>query len=133
MLSGSAPGTPAIDNLFAKIGSGRPHLVFAGHTDVVPPGNESRWSHPPFSGEIAGGKIYGRGTADMKGAIAAFAAAALDYVRQNKPKGTISLLITFPFHPFGDPQAFVQRMCDLALAGLTAQDVAPLTDPPTRC
>ncbi|MEQ1938270.1 TetR/AcrR family transcriptional regulator [Mesorhizobium sp. CN5-321] len=47
--------------------------------------------------------------------------------------GTISLLITFPFHPFGDPQAFVQRMCDLALAGLTAQDVAPLTDPPTRC
>lgn len=47
--------------------------------------------------------------------------------------GTISLLITFPFHPFGDPQAFVQRMCDLALAGLTAQDVAPLTDPPARC
>ena len=47
--------------------------------------------------------------------------------------GTISLLITFPFHPFGDPQAFVQRMCDLALAGLTARDVAPLTDPPTRC
>lgn len=90
----SSPDMPAIDNLFAKIGTGRPHLVFAGHTDVVPPGNESSWSHPPFSGAIAGGKLYGRGAVDMKGAVAAFAAAALDYVKQNKPKGTISFLIT---------------------------------------
>ena len=45
----SAPGTPDVDNLFATIGSGAPHLVFAGHTDVVPPGDEARWSHPPFA------------------------------------------------------------------------------------
>lgn len=90
----SSPNMPAIDNLFAKIGSGRPHLVFAGHTDVVPPGVESRWSHPPFSGDVVGGKVYGRGATDMKGAVAAFAAAALDYVKRNKLKGTISFLIT---------------------------------------
>lgn len=90
----SSPNMPAIDNLFAKIGSGRPHLVFAGHTDVVPPGVESRWSHPPFAGDVVGGKVYGRGATDMKGAVAAFAAAALDYVKRNKLKGTISFLIT---------------------------------------
>lgn len=90
----SSPNMPAIDNLFAKIGNGRPHLVFAGHTDVVPPGVESRWSHPPFAGDVVGGKVYGRGATDMKGAVAAFAAAALDYVKRNKLKGTISFLIT---------------------------------------
>jgi succinyl-diaminopimelate desuccinylase len=87
----SAPGTPDVDNLFAKIGSGSPHLAFAGHTDVVPPGDESRWTHPPFAGEIKDGVLYGRGAVDMKGAIASFVAAALDH---GKPKGTISLLIT---------------------------------------
>ena len=90
----SSPGTPEIDNLFAKIGGGKPHLVFAGHTDVVPPGNESSWSHPPFAGEIADGKLFGRGATDMKGAIAAFAAAALDFIAKGKPKGAISFLIT---------------------------------------
>jgi succinyl-diaminopimelate desuccinylase len=90
----SSPGMPEIDNLFAKIGSGKPHLVFAGHTDVVPAGNESSWSHPPFSGEIAEGKLFGRGATDMKGAIAAFAAAALDFIAKGKPKGAISFLIT---------------------------------------
>jgi len=91
----SSPNMPEIDNLFAKIGGGKPHLVFAGHTDVVPTGNESSWSHPPFSGAIADGKLYGRGATDMKGAIAAFAAAAFDYIAVNgKPKGTISFLIT---------------------------------------
>lgn len=84
--------TPDIDNLFAKIGSGAPHFVFAGHTDVVPPGDLARWTHSPFSGEIANGELYGRGACDMKGAVAAFAAAA---VRFGKPKrGTISFLIT---------------------------------------
>jgi succinyl-diaminopimelate desuccinylase len=90
----SSPGLPEIDNLFAKIGAGKPHLVFAGHIDVVPPGNESSWSHPPFAGEIADGKLFGRGTTDMKGAIAAFAAAALDFTAKRKPKGAISFLIT---------------------------------------
>jgi succinyl-diaminopimelate desuccinylase len=90
----STPGFPEIDNLFAKIGSGKPHLVFAGHTDVVPPGKEANWTEPPFVGVLKEGKLYGRGAVDMKGAIAAFAAAALDYLGEKKPKGTISFLIT---------------------------------------
>jgi succinyl-diaminopimelate desuccinylase len=91
----SEPGTPDIDNLFAKIGDGRPHLVFAGHTDVVPPGDPKRWRFDPFAGEIADGKIYGRGAVDMKGGIAAFAAAAIDYVAAHgAPRGAISFLIT---------------------------------------
>lgn len=90
----ASPGFPEIDNLFAKIGSGRPHLVFAGHTDVVPPGREANWSEPPFGGVLKDGKLYGRGATDMKGAVAAFAAAALDFVGEKKPKGTISFLIT---------------------------------------
>jgi succinyl-diaminopimelate desuccinylase len=88
-------GTPDIDNLFAKIGEGRPHLVFAGHTDVVPSGDPARWRFDPFSGEIADGKIFGRGASDMKGGIAAFAAAAIDHVTAHGvPKGAISFLIT---------------------------------------
>jgi len=89
-------GTPSVDNLYARIGSGFPHLCFAGHTDVVPPGEVARWSHPPFAGEIEGGVLYGRGASDMKGAIAAFAAAALDYARSKGSDlpGSISLLIT---------------------------------------
>ncbi|PWB82965.1 MAG: succinyl-diaminopimelate desuccinylase, partial [Methylocystaceae bacterium] len=91
----SQEGTPDIDNLFAKIGSGRPHLVFAGHTDVVPTGDPGRWRFDPFSGEIADDKIFGRGASDMKGGIAAFAAAALDYIAEHgAPKGAISFLIT---------------------------------------
>jgi succinyl-diaminopimelate desuccinylase len=87
--------TPDIDNLFARYGSKGPHLCFAGHTDVVPVGNEAGWTHPPFAAEIHKGQIYGRGATDMKGSVAAFAAAAIDYVREN-PKfgGSISFLIT---------------------------------------
>ena len=90
------PGTAPVDNLYARIGTSRPNLLFAGHTDVVPPGNESAWSHPAFAGEIAGDRLYGRGAVDMKGGIACFVAAALDYVAAHggKPKGSISLLIT---------------------------------------
>ena len=90
------PGTAPVDNLYARIGNAKPNLLFAGHTDVVPAGNEAAWAHPPFAGELAGGKLYGRGAVDMKGGIACFAAAALDYVdaRAGKPKGSISLLIT---------------------------------------
>ncbi len=90
------PDEDRIDNLFARIGSGPPHLCFAGHTDVVPPGDEARWSHPPFAAEIADGELYGRGASDMKGGIAAFVAAALAHLGETKtaPKGSISLLIT---------------------------------------
>ncbi|MFY9656288.1 MAG: succinyl-diaminopimelate desuccinylase [Methylocystis sp.] len=89
------PGTPEVDNLFAKIGDGAPHLVFAGHTDVVPAGDLSRWRHDPFAGEIEGERVWGRGASDMKGAIAAFAVAARDFLREHgKPSGAISFLIT---------------------------------------
>jgi succinyl-diaminopimelate desuccinylase len=89
-------GSPPIDNLFARIGDGPPHLCFAGHTDVVPPGDAKLWAHPPFAAEIADGRLYGRGASDMKGAVACFAAAAIDYAktRGREIDGTISLLIT---------------------------------------
>lgn len=90
----SEPNMPEIDNLYAKIGGGAPHFVFAGHTDVVPPGDETRWKHGAFSGDVAGGVLFGRGTVDMKGAIACFAAAALDRLAAGKIKGTISFLVT---------------------------------------
>jgi succinyl-diaminopimelate desuccinylase len=90
------PGTAPVDNLYARIGIATPNLLFAGHTDVVPPGDEAAWHHPPFAGEVAGDRLYGRGAVDMKGGIACFVAAALDYLAANggKPEGSISLLIT---------------------------------------
>jgi len=90
-------GTAPVENLFARIGDTAPNLAFAGHTDVVPPGNEAAWRHPPFAGDIADDKLYGRGATDMKGGIAAFIAASLDHLAANNgwPKrGSISLLIT---------------------------------------
>src|SRR5215469_3582132 len=90
------PGTAPVENLYARLGSASPHLVFAGHTDVVPPGEEARWSHPPFAAEIAGGRLYGRGAVDMKGGIACALAAVLDHVAAGRraPKGSISFLVT---------------------------------------
>jgi succinyl-diaminopimelate desuccinylase len=91
------PGTAPVENLYARIGTERPNLMFAGHTDVVPPGDENAWRHPPFEGEVAGDRLYGRGAVDMKGGIACFVAAALDHLAANggKPKrGSLSLLIT---------------------------------------
>ncbi|MFT4078042.1 succinyl-diaminopimelate desuccinylase [Rhodomicrobium sp.] len=91
----SEPGTPDVENLYARIGDGTPHICFAGHIDVVPPGDEAAWRLPPFAGEIVDGVLYGRGAVDMKGAVAASLAAALDYLRE-KPDltGSISFLIT---------------------------------------
>src|SRR5271165_3400918 len=90
------PGTMPVENLYARIGSTGPHLVFAGHTDVVPPGEQGKWTHPPFAGEIAAGSLYGRGAVDMKGAIACAIAATLDHLaaRGGGPKGSISFLVT---------------------------------------
>src|SRR3979411_3139729 len=90
------PGTDPIENLYARVGDAAPHLMFAGHTDVVPPGDEAKWTHPPFGAEIADGVLYGRGAVDMKGAIACKIAASLDYVAAHggQPKGSISFLIT---------------------------------------
>lgn len=89
------PGTVPIENLYARLGTVRPSLVFAGHTDVVPPGDASAWSHPPFGGESADGVIFGRGAVDMKGGVAASVAAVLDHLRsQGPPAGSIVFLIT---------------------------------------
>jgi succinyl-diaminopimelate desuccinylase len=68
-------GSYPVGNLFATRGSAGPHLLFNGHTDVVPPGDAALWTHPPFAAEIADGVLYGRGAADMKSGIAAFVAA----------------------------------------------------------
>ena len=93
-----APGTARIDNLFAKLAGKRPgkHFSFAGHSDVVPVGRRESWSVDPFAAEIIDGRLYGRGAADMKGAIAAFAGAAARFVAKTGGDfpGAISLLIT---------------------------------------
>jgi succinyl-diaminopimelate desuccinylase len=83
-----------IENLFARIGTGGPHLCFAGHTDVVPAGADG-WQAGPFEGAVRDGVLYGRGACDMKGAIAAFVAAVSRHLGSRPiPSGSISLLIT---------------------------------------
>jgi succinyl-diaminopimelate desuccinylase len=96
-LAFSEPGEDMVENLYARIGTQAPNLVFAGHTDVVPPGDEKAWTHPPFAGESDGTELYGRGAVDMKGGVACALAAVLDHLSQHggKPaKGSISFLIT---------------------------------------
>lgn len=96
----SEPGTADVDNLYARIGTEGPHISFAGHTDVVPPGDESAWSVGAFSGEVKDGFLHGRGAVDMKGGIACSVAAVLEHLAANdgKPRadgtGSISFLIT---------------------------------------
>lgn len=88
-------GTDPVDNLYARLGTGGPNFCFAGHTDVVPVGDAAAWTTDPFGAEIINGKLYGRGTSDMKGAIAAFTAAVKSFLDRNGlPEGSISLLIT---------------------------------------
>jgi len=81
-----------IKNMFARFGTSAPHLCFAGHTDVVPAGGA--WTHDPFAGQVTDGILYGRGACDMKGAIAAFVAAAAGHLPGEKRRFSISLLIT---------------------------------------
>lgn len=96
----SEPGTADVDNLYARIGSEGPHITFAGHTDVVPPGDENAWSVGAFSGEVKDGFLHGRGAVDMKGGIACSVAAVLEHLAANggtpraDGKGSISFLIT---------------------------------------
>lgn len=86
--------TPDVDNLYARFGTGAPHFCFAGHTDVVPTGDAGLWSCDPFGAEIKDGYVWGRGAADMKGSIASFIAAALDFIKTQKFQGSISFLLT---------------------------------------
>jgi succinyl-diaminopimelate desuccinylase len=94
LVTFTALGTPDVPNLYARFGSGRPNLVFAGHTDVVPPGDIARWRFDPFSAEVADGCLWGRGACDMKGGLAAAIAAALSFVARGGFNGSISFLVT---------------------------------------
>ena len=88
------PGTPAVLNLYARFGVRSPNLAFAGHTDVVPPGDGARWRFDPFSGEVADCELWGRGACDMKGGVAASVAAALHFIARGPFAGAISFLLT---------------------------------------
>jgi succinyl-diaminopimelate desuccinylase len=85
-----------IANLFARWGAGKNGRTFGfnGHTDVVPVGNRADWTVDPFGAETRDGVLYGRGATDMKSGVAAFAAAAIDFVRTSPPDGSIVLAIT---------------------------------------
>ncbi len=87
-------GDEKVENLFARLGEGAPHICYAGHTDVVPAGAEDDWTYGPFNPHIEDGILYGRGASDMKGSVAAFIAATAQYLKSAKPSGSISLLIT---------------------------------------
>jgi succinyl-diaminopimelate desuccinylase len=95
-LTFSEPGSADVENLYARIGVDAPVMLFAGHTDVVPPGDEAQWSHPPFAAEIVDGVLYGRGATDMKSGVAASVSAALRYLAalDAPPKGSIAFLLT---------------------------------------
>src|ERR1700691_1496989 len=83
------PGTAPVDNLYARIGLAKPNLVFAGHTDVVPAGNEPARPPPPFAGEAAGDMFYAPGSVYMRGGIPCSVAAAFNYLdaKSGKPEG----------------------------------------------
>jgi succinyl-diaminopimelate desuccinylase len=92
-----APDTQAVDNLYARWGEGPgPAFAFAGHSDVVPVGDAAGWSSDPFAAEIRAGRLIGRGAADMKAAIACFAAAAERFLARRGAgfPGRIALLVT---------------------------------------
>lgn len=116
-----APGTAPIDNLFARVGTGRPHLCFAGHTDVVPAGDRSAWHHDPFGAKVVDGVMFGRGTSDMKGAIAAFVAGAGRFLKDAGAgfTGSISLLIT------GDEEGPAVNGTDKVLKALAERGEVP--------
>jgi succinyl-diaminopimelate desuccinylase len=90
----SEPGTPEVRNLYARFGTAAPNFAFAGHTDVVPPGDVKRWRFDPFAGAVAEGRLWGRGAADMKGGVAAAVAAASRFVARAPFSGSISFLVT---------------------------------------
>jgi succinyl-diaminopimelate desuccinylase len=104
-----------IENLYARIGARRPNLCFAGHTDVVPPGDPAAWSAPPFAASEADGVLIGRGAVDMKSAIAAFIAAAAGALANGPPAGSISLLIT------GDEEGIAEEGTKAVVAALAAE------------
>jgi succinyl-diaminopimelate desuccinylase len=109
---GEAPDGP-VENLFASRGSGAPHFAFAGHLDVVPPGDG--WTSDAFTPEIRGGLLHGRGAVDMKGGIAAFVAACADC---DHP-GTLSLIVT------GDEEGPATWGTPAIMDWMAARDIRP--------
>ncbi len=104
-----------IDNLYARLGTTGPNLCFAGHTDVVPPGEAAAWTHPPFAAALQAGVLVGRGAADMKGAIAAYVAAVDKVLTRGAPAGSLSLLIT------GDEEGLAEYGTKAVVAALAAE------------
>jgi succinyl-diaminopimelate desuccinylase len=100
-----------IENLYARRGAGGANLCFAGHTDVVPPGDIGAWRHPPFEAAVEAGTLHGRGAADMKSAIACFIAAA----SRRQAQGSLSLLIT------GDEEGEAEHGTRAVVAALKAE------------
>jgi succinyl-diaminopimelate desuccinylase len=107
-----------IENLYARYGSARPNLCFAGHTDVVPVGDAAAWSKDAFAAEVAEGVLIGRGAADMKSAIAAFAAAAQGALAKGQVKGSLSFLIT------GDEEGVATHGTKMVVDALAAEGEA---------
>ena len=114
-------GAARIDNLYAirKADDSQPHIAFAGHSDVVPVGDEAAWSHGPFAGTIADGNLYGRGAADMKGAIACFIGALKALDEAGHSCGTLSVIIT------GDEEGLAQYGTVKMVEWLKAQHITP--------
>jgi succinyl-diaminopimelate desuccinylase len=110
---GEAPDGP-VENLFATRGTGAPHFAFAGHLDVVPPGEG--WASDPFAPEIRGGLLYGRGAVDMKGGIAAFVAASAEVADH---PGTLSLIVT------GDEEGPATYGTPAIMAWMAARGIKP--------
>ena len=104
-----------IENLYARYGSARPNLCFAGHTDVVPVGDAAAWSQDAFAAEVVDGVLIGRGSVDMKSAIAAFAAAAAEAIAAGKVTGSISFLIT------GDEEGVATHGTKMVVEALAAE------------
>jgi succinyl-diaminopimelate desuccinylase len=104
-----------IENLYARYGTARPNLCFAGHTDVVPVGDAAAWTQDAFGAEVVDGVLIGRGAVDMKSAIAAFAAASADAIAAGKVTGSVSLLIT------GDEEGVATHGTKLVVEALAAE------------
>ena len=118
-----------IRNLFARWGSKGNGKAFGfnGHTDVVPIGNPADWTMPPFGAEVTDGVMYGRGTTDMKSGVAAFAAAAIDFVRDTPPDGSVVLTITGDEE--GDGEDGTTALLDYMAANGERMDVCLVGEP----
>ncbi|MGD8383949.1 MAG: succinyl-diaminopimelate desuccinylase [Lysobacterales bacterium] len=121
----------AVSNVIFSHGRGAPSLWFLGHTDVVPPGPAEDWSSPPFSAEVRGGHLYGRGAADMKGAVAAMATAAEAFVRDHPGHpGQLGIVLTSDEE--GDAVDGTARVADMLQRAERAPQYCLVGEPSSR-